>query len=77
MQLQKGDSIYLTSDGYIDQFGGRHGRKFLSVNFTQMVVKMNSLPMEQQRDTVIKTHEDWIGDSFVQIDDIIVFGLRI
>ena len=77
MQLQKGDSIYLTSDGYIDQFGGRYGRKFLSVNFTQMVVKMNSLPMEEQRDNVIKTHEDWIGDSFVQIDDIIVFGLRI
>ena len=77
MPLRNGDSIYLTSDGYIDQFGGRAGRKFLSNNFTKMVVSVNHLPMEQQRETVIKTHEDWIGDVFTQIDDIIVFGLRV
>ena len=77
MPLRNGDSIYLTSDGYIDQFGGRAGRKFLSNNFTKMVVSVNHLSMEQQRETVVKTHEEWIGDVFTQIDDIIVFGLRV
>ncbi len=77
VQLQKGDSIYLTSDGYIDQFGGKEGRKFLSSNFTRMLVSINSLPMEQQCQTVIDTHDKWIGDAFVQIDDIIVFGLKV
>ncbi len=77
MPLRNGDSIYLTSDGYIDQFGGKAGRKFLSNNFTKMVVSVNHLSMEQQRETVIKTHEDWIGNVFTQIDDIIVFGLRV
>ncbi|MBR4214917.1 MAG: tetratricopeptide repeat protein [Bacteroidales bacterium] len=77
MQLQKGDSIYLTSDGYIDQFGGKYGRKFLSSNFTHMLMDINSLPMEQQCQHIINTHDQWIGDVFVQIDDIIVFGLKV
>ena len=77
LQLRQGDSIYLTSDGYIDQFGGDHGRKFLSGNFTQMLANINHLPMEQQCSAVIETHEKWLGDSFAQIDDIIVFGLKI
>ena len=77
MALRNGDSIYLTSDGYIDQFGGKHGRKFLSGNFSKLVVSVNNLPMDQQRDAIIKTHEEWIGDAFTQIDDIIVFGLRV
>ena len=77
MALRNGDSIYLTSDGYIDQFGGNHGRKFLSGNFSKLVVSVNNLPMEQQRDAIVKTHEEWIGDVYTQIDDIIVFGLRV
>ncbi|MBR4441267.1 MAG: tetratricopeptide repeat protein [Bacteroidales bacterium] len=77
IQLCHGDAIYLTSDGYLDQFGGDNGRKYLSGNFTQMLADINHLPMEQQCRVVIETHEKWIGDKFSQIDDIIVFGLKI
>ena len=77
IQLQSGDTIYLTSDGYIDQFGGQHGRKFLAKNFAQMLSDINDMPMQAQKDKIIDTHEKWIGDTYPQIDDIIVFGLKI
>ena len=77
VQLCHGDTIYLTSDGYLDQFGGENGRKYLSGNFTQMLAEINHLPMEEQCHTVIDTHEKWLGDKYAQIDDIIVFGLKI
>ena len=76
-RLRHGDAIYLTSDGYIDQFGGSDGRKFLFVNFYQLLLDINSLPMQKQCDTVKETHEKWIGDQYRQLDDIIVMGLKI
>ncbi|MCQ2252299.1 MAG: tetratricopeptide repeat protein [Bacteroidales bacterium] len=76
-QLRRGDSFYLTSDGYIDQYGGQHGRKFLSKNFQQMLMDINSHDMKRQEKIVIDTHEEWIGDSFDQLDDIIVIGIRV
>jgi serine phosphatase RsbU (regulator of sigma subunit) len=76
-RLRHGDAIYLTSDGYIDQFGGSDGRKFLFANFYQLLLDINSLPMQKQCDTVKETHEKWIGDQYRQLDDIIVMGLKI
>ncbi len=76
-QLQQGDTIYLTSDGFIDQFGGKHGKRFMTSNFTKMLSKINTLPMSEQYGKVIETTEKWRGDQYQQIDDIIVFGLRI
>ena len=77
LQLCHGDIIYLTSDGLIDQFGGKHGRKFLSSNFAKLLANINSLPMAEQCDRIIKAHEEWRGDKYPQLDDIIVFGLKI
>ena len=75
--LRHGDTIYLTSDGYIDQFGGQDGRKFLFANFYQLLIDINPLPMQKQCDQVKDTHEKWIGDQYRQLDDIIVMGLKI
>jgi serine phosphatase RsbU (regulator of sigma subunit) len=77
IQLQHGDIIYLTSDGFLDQFGGKHGKRFMTSNFTKMLSKINTLPMSEQYNKVIETHEKWRGEKFQQIDDIIVFGLKI
>ncbi len=77
IQLQHGDIIYLTSDGFLDQFGGKHGKRFMTSNFTKMLSKINTLPMTEQYNKVIETHEKWRGEKFQQIDDIIVFGLKI
>jgi serine phosphatase RsbU (regulator of sigma subunit) len=76
-QLRKGDTFYLTSDGYVDQFGGKYGRKFLSKNFQQLLLNINSLDMNQQYKEVVDTHENWIGATYDQLDDIIVIGVRV
>lgn len=76
-KLRKGDSFYLTSDGYIDQFGGEHGRKFLTKNFEKMLLDINGYSMDRQEEIVIATHEKWIGTNYTQLDDIIVIGIRV
>ncbi|MCQ2973185.1 MAG: tetratricopeptide repeat protein [Bacteroidales bacterium] len=76
-QLRSGDSFYLTSDGYIDQFGGEHGRKFLKRNFETMLLDMNDKDMESQKKFVEQTHEEWLGTKYTQLDDIIVIGIKI
>ncbi|MBO7565556.1 MAG: tetratricopeptide repeat protein [Bacteroidales bacterium] len=76
-QLRPGDSFYLSSDGYVDQFGGKYGRKFLSRNFIKLLQDINDKPMEEQRDILIDTHDKWRGLEYDQLDDIIVIGVRV
>ena len=76
-QLRPGDSFYLTSDGYVDQFGGKYGRKFLSRNFIKLLMDINDKPMAEQEQILIDTHEKWRGLEYDQLDDIIVIGVRV
>lgn len=76
IELQKGDTFYIFSDGYSDQFGGQEGRKFLSKRFKALVVGMNAQSMLQQRETLLQEHHRWRGDT-EQIDDILVIGFRV
>jgi tetratricopeptide (TPR) repeat protein len=76
-QLRKGDSFILSSDGYVDQFGGKYGRKFLSRNFIKLLMDMYDKPMEAQKEVLIDTHEKWRGLEYDQLDDIIVIGVRV
>ena len=76
-QLRKGDSFILTSDGYVDQFGGKYGRKFLSRNFIKLLMDNYDKPMEAQKEILIDTHEKWRGMEYDQLDDIIVIGVRV
>jgi ligand-binding sensor domain-containing protein/serine phosphatase RsbU (regulator of sigma subunit) len=87
IDLRKGDTIYLFSDGFIDQFGGPEGRKFMKPRFKQMLLDNQLLDMTSQRAVFNKTLDEWINpptDSesiidkpFGQIDDIILIGVRI
>jgi hypothetical protein len=74
--LEKGISYYLFSDGYIDQFGGPHGRKFMKKNFKRLILDMQDEQMDKQRDRLEKNLLDWIGQG-PQIDDILVLGIKI
>ena len=74
--MEKGVSYYLFSDGYIDQFGGEHGRKFMKKNFKRLILDLQDLPMTEQRERFDKNLTDWRG-SAPQIDDILVMGIRI
>jgi len=76
MDLLEGDSIYIFSDGYSDQFGGEKGKKLKTVNFKRLLLSMQSEPMEKQGDMLDKAFEEWRGD-LEQIDDVCVIGVRI
>ncbi len=76
LQLQTKDILYLFSDGYADQFGGKTGRKFLIKNFRQLLLEIRTLSMEQQKDVLRMTLQKWQGNR-AQIDDILVIGFRI
>jgi len=77
VQLKHGDSVYLSSDGFEDQFGGEKGRKFLAKNLKQLLVDINEQSMLQQKETLEETLTSWMDDNHEQVDDILVMGLRI
>lgn len=76
IQLKQGDLIYMTSDGYIDQFGGEKNKKFKSGRFKSLLQKIQHLPMEEQEQQIYETMQEWMGNN-EQLDDIIVIGVRV
>lgn len=83
IQLKKGDIIYLFSDGYVDQVGGPDGRKFYLRRFKDLLANIYTRPMEEQREIVVKAHDYWTShkfretETFKQVDDILVMGIKI
>jgi serine phosphatase RsbU (regulator of sigma subunit) len=73
--LEKGISYYMFSDGYIDQFGGSHGRKFMKKSFKRLILEIQDYPMKRQKELLEKNLKDWMGQT-PQIDDILVMGIR-
>ena len=84
-QLQKGDVLYLFTDGYADQFGGTKGKKFKYKQLQELLLKNVDLPMEEQKMILDETIENWKacpapdGSSrhLEQVDDILVIGIKI
>jgi serine phosphatase RsbU (regulator of sigma subunit)/ligand-binding sensor domain-containing protein len=73
--LEKGVSYYLFSDGYLDQFGGQSGKKFMKRNFKRLLLDIQDYPMNKQKELLDQNLKDWMGQS-PQIDDILVMGIR-
>ena len=76
VDLQKGDILYLFSDGYADQFGGDKGKKFLYKHFRDELMSIHQDPMDTQKKKLDDTMKKWQG-SYEQVDDILVIGVRI
>jgi serine phosphatase RsbU (regulator of sigma subunit) len=76
IKLQKGDTIYISSDGFADQFGGPKGRKFMVTNFRNLLLDISKSPVETQFRTLNQTLESWKG-AHEQVDDILVIGLQV
>lgn len=76
LQLQKGDIIYIFSDGYADQFGGPKGKKFMAGNFRQLLADVSKFPIEKQKTILNQTIEEWRGN-LEQVDDILIIGVKI
>ena len=76
MQLQKGDTIYLFTDGYADQFGGEKGKRFMRHRFKDLLLSIQHLPMNDQREALYNAHIEW-KRNLEQVDDICVIGVRV
>lgn len=75
-KLLKGDTIYMFSDGYCDQFGGPDEKKFKAKPFKHLLLESQEKPMEKQMEVINKAHLDWKGNTH-QIDDILVVGIKV
>lgn len=76
IQIESGDTIYMFTDGYSDQFGGPEKKKFKTLQFQKLLLSIQHFPMEEQKLILNKKIEDWKGD-FEQVDDIMIIGIRI
>jgi len=76
INLECGDLLYMFSDGYPDQIGGPKNRKFLSKHFKTTLLEINSLSLPEQKSFLNNTLAKWQGEQ-VQVDDILIIGLRV
>jgi serine phosphatase RsbU (regulator of sigma subunit)/HAMP domain-containing protein len=79
VELQQDDMIYIFSDGYVDQFGGKSGRKFMYKPFREMLISISQLTHEEQHEKVERTMENWrlTEKGFEeQVDDMLIIGVR-
>lgn len=74
-KIERGDRLYLTTDGYLDQFGGIEDRKFRTSNFKKTIVGTQQIEMTKQNQVFADTLARW-RDNNDQLDDICVLGLE-
>jgi serine phosphatase RsbU (regulator of sigma subunit) len=75
VELEEGDTLYLFSDGYSDQFGGPKYSKFMTRNLKHLLLSIQDKTMQEQKNILEATMAEWKGDN-EQIDDILVIGVR-
>ena len=74
--LDKGDTFYIFSDGFADQFGGPNGKKFKSLSFKKLLSEINAEDLPEQKRIIKKTFNDW-KNTQDQVDDVCVIGVRL
>ena len=74
--MVEGDIYYIFSDGYVSQFNGVSGKKYMTARFKQFLLKICTLPMEEQKKLLIEEYETWRGNA-AQLDDLLVIGMRV
>ncbi|MFW5886694.1 MAG: YfiR/HmsC family protein [Bacteroidota bacterium] len=75
IDIDKGDTFYIFSDGFADQFGGPFQKKFLVKNFKKLLADFQYLPMLEQGSKLNEIFEEW-KTGIEQIDDVCVIGVR-
>jgi len=75
IDIKKGDTFYLFSDGYSDQFGEMTNKKLKYKNFRKVIELVQMLPMERQKEHIDNSFREWKGNA-QQVDDVLVFGFQ-
>ena len=76
LDVQSGDTLFLATDGFVDQFGGPRGKKFMRRRFRELLVETASLPVSEHEAHLRAKFEDWRGDE-EQVDDVLVVSMRV
>lgn len=74
--LEKGDSLYMFTDGFVDQFGGDKGKKFMAKRFQELLLSIQDKSMTEQKNILESVINDW-KRNLEQVDDILVIGIKI
>jgi len=75
-KFQKGDTIYIFTDGYADQFGGPNGKKFKYSQLKELLLSIQDLSMSEQKEIINQRFDAW-KEGVEQIDDVCMIGVRI
>ena len=75
IQIEKDDMIYLFSDGFRDQFGGKSNTKYGRKKFRELLLNVHKLPVEKQKKELMQTFQNWKGKAS-QIDDVTIMGIK-
>lgn len=76
MSIERGDMVYVFSDGYADQFNANR-RKFQTVHFRELLLRIANMPAAEQQRVLEETLAAWMQGVDEQVDDILVVGVRI
>jgi serine phosphatase RsbU (regulator of sigma subunit) len=76
IDVEEGDMLYVFSDGFIDQFGGPKGKRYMSKRFKDLLTSMAEEKVAVQSELLQKELTSWQGEE-QQLDDILVIGVRI
>lgn len=76
IKVNKGDRIYVFSDGYPDQFGGPKGKKFKYKQLRDLIQETAHHPMSEQKRILMDKFHEWKGD-LEQIDDVCLVGIEV
>ena len=76
IKLKKDDMIYIYSDGYQDQFGGDNGKKYMTANFKNLLLKISKEEEKKQNKLLELELANWMQKE-EQIDDICIMGVRV
>ncbi|MBP8034700.1 MAG: SpoIIE family protein phosphatase, partial [Bacteroidia bacterium] len=76
IELQKGDSLYLFTDGFADQFGGPKGKKFKYKQLEDLLVASKDLSINEQHLSLKNALNSWKGN-LEQVDDICIIGIKV
>jgi len=76
IDVNEGDTVYIFTDGFADQFGGPKATKYMKYNLKSLLAEIINLPMHQQRIMLENEFQKWKG-SLGQIDDVTIMGIRI
>lgn len=77
IEVKDGDMIYMSTDGFMDQFGGEKGKKMKIRLFKQLLLELAPYKIETQKKIVTNFYFKWIGSEYEQVDDILLMGYKI